>query len=241
MQSNWSIFLSRKWDTDKIRLKEGIAYFIDTDFPVQLLFFPEGTDLSPHNKEKGHRYSSENGLPKYDYVLPPRTKGFALCVKELRKSRVPPTLVNISVGYVGDMPQNESDISSGKWPTEIHFFAEQLPLSSLPSNEEGIGLWLQTCWEKKEKQLNLFYSKNRFVDASYLSDARVREVWGEMQKAILMWSLFLVYLCYQLATNSFYWIYFPIWTTIYLIFNHVTGGIDRIFLMRYKLFSKLKA
>lgn len=239
MQCAWFIFLSRKWTTDEKLLKEGISFFTDNKFPVQLLFFPEGTDLSPTNKDKGHRYAIKNGLPEYEYVLHPRVKGFITCVQELHKSRDVPTLVNISVGYVGAMPQNESDISAGKWPDEIHFFSEQKPLTTLPSDEQGLTQWLQQCWEEKEKQLKLFYSEKKF-SAPYLSNAEVKVSHGEMKKIIIMWVLFFVYLVYSLRTNWFYWYYFPIWTTVFLVLNHCTSGIDSIFLKRYRLFSRPK-
>ena len=236
LQANWNIFLSRSWDTDKQLLKDGIAHFTDSNYPCQLLFFPEGTDLSLSNKEKSHRYANKQGLQKYDYVLHPRTKGFALCVQELRKSKVAPNIVDISVGYIGDMPQNEKELASGEWPTEIHFFAEQFPLNTLPSDEQGLDQWLKRRWEQKERQLEKFYSTGKF-SAPYLSDTFVNEVRGEMTKVVIMWMLFLVYVTYNILTNWFYWYYYPIWTTIYLVLNHVVGGVDKVYLSRSRLFK----
>lgn len=239
MQTNLFIFLSRQWATDEKRLKQGISYFTDTGFPLQLLFFPEGTDLSPSNKEKNHLYASKTGLPRYEYVLHPRTKGFCVCVQELQKSLYPATLVNLSVGYLGNMPQNEKDIAAGKWPTEIHFHAEQEPMTSLPSDEQGITQWLQKCWEEKEKQLKHFYSKKSFP-AQYLSNSQADIVaQGEMKHIMLMWVMFFVYMSYSLATSSYYWFYFPIITTFYLVLNYATNGIQNVFIARSKLFSKL--
>lgn len=239
MQCIRFIFLSRNWSTDEKLLKEGISWFSETDFPIQLLFFPEGTDLSPANKEKGHKYAEKNNLPKYEYVLHPRTKGFWQCVEEMRKFKEPPTLVNISVGYVGPMPQNEQDIAAGVWPTEIHFLAKQEPLASLPSDEEGLAQWLKKSWLEKEKELKIFYSQKKF-SASYLSDARVKEGFQEMKKMILLWALFFLYIGYNSLTNSFYWYYFPIFTTFYMTLNYVSGGVDKIFLKRSSLFTKRK-
>lgn len=239
MQSIRYIFLSRAWNTDEKLMKEGIACFSETDLPVQLLLFPEGTDLSPSNKEKGHGYAVKNNLPKYEYVLHPRTKGFCLCVEEMRKFKTPPTLVNISVGYLGNMPQNERHIAAGVWPTEIHFHANQQPLSSLPSDEEGLSQWLKECWRKKENELKAFYSKKQFT-ATYLSDARVRESYGDMKKMMFLWTVFLLYIGYNCLTNSFYWYYFPIFTTFYMSLNYATGGVDKIFIWRSRLFKKRK-
>ena len=238
MQCLWYIFISRKWAVDEKLIKDGIEYYADTGLPVQLLVFPEGTDLSPSNKEKGHRFADKNGLQKYNYVLHPRTKGFCLCVQELQKFRgPPPTLVNISVGYLGEMPQNEKDLSAGRLPSEIHFFSEQEPLMSLPSDEQGLTKWVQELWQKKEKQLERFY-KNKKFSSPYVSDSFVRESYSEMKKVILLWTLFCAYMIYNFLTNSFYWYYFPIWTTVYLLMNHATKGIDSIFQKRHKLFAR---
>ena len=237
MQCLWYIFISRKWAVDEKLMKDGIEYYTDSGFPVQLLVFPEGTDLSPSNKEKGHCYASEHGLKKYDYVLHPRSKGFCLCAQEFRKFQdPPPTLVNISVGYLGEMPQNERDLSAGRWPSEIHFYAEQEPLMSLPSDEQGLTKWLQECWQEKEKQLESFY-KNRKFSSPYVSDNLVKESYGELKKVMVMWTLFGAYLIYNFMTNWFYWYYFPIWTTIYLLINH-TKGMDSIYQKRHKLFAR---
>ena len=237
MQSIRFIFLSRTWTTDEKLLKEGIGYFSEADLPIQILLFPEGTDLSPSNKEKGHGYAAKNNLPKYEYVLHPRTKGFCLCVQEMLKYKTPPTLVNISVGYLGGMPQNEHHIAAGVWPTEIHFHAKQQSLSSLPSDEEGLSQWLKGCWERKEEELKAFYSKKQFT-ATYLCDDRVRESFGEMKKMMFLWTVFLLYIGYNCLTNSFYWYYFPIFTTLYMSLKYVTGGVDRIFVWRSRLFKK---
>ncbi len=238
MQCMWYLFISRKWTVDEKLMKDGIAYYSDTELPVQLLVFPEGTDLSPSNKEKGHRYASEHGLQKYNYVLHPRTKGFCLCAQEFSKFKgPPPTLVNISVGYLGEMPQNERDLAAGRWPNEIHFCAEQEPLASLPTDEEGLAKWLQARWQVKEKQLENFY-KNKKFSSPYVGDALVKASHSELKKVMLTWTLFCLYIIYNFLTNSFYWYYFPIWTTIFLLMNHGTKGIDSILQRRYKLFAR---
>lgn len=235
MEAIQFIFISRNWSTDKKLLEEAISRFSETQFPVQLLLFPEGTDLSPSNKEKGRRYAEENDLQKYEYVLHPRTKGFCACVEALRKEyHEPLTLVNITVGYVGPMPQNERDIASGVWPTEIHFLANQEPLDALPCDEEGLVEWLKKCWDEKEKDLKAFYDRKSF-SASYLSNAKISESFGEMKKILLLWTLVFLYVGYNFATGSFYWYYFPVLTAFYTALTYIFGGIDKIFLIRSRV------
>ena len=46
-----------------------------------------GTDLSDSNKEKSKKYAKKSGLPEFEYVLQPRTKGFTFFVNTLRNGK----------------------------------------------------------------------------------------------------------------------------------------------------------
>ena len=145
MQACLFIFISRNWSRDKKTLSDNLAYYSSRGYPLQLLFFPEGTNLSKHTQLKSHKFAAENGLQKYDFVLHPRTTGFVHCLRELRKGVTPPNIVNVTVGYVGSIPENESDIVAGRWPREIHFCAETVPHSQIPSGEDELADWLNQC------------------------------------------------------------------------------------------------
>ena len=236
MQAAHFLFLSRQWDNDEQYIKDHLAYFTETDYPLQLLLFPEGTDLSPSNKVKSQKYAEQHNLPKFEYLLQPRTKGFALCVKELLKSPTPVTLVNLSVGYVGPMPQNERDIIGGNWPNEIHFLAERAPLASLPTDPQELEAWLLECWTKKESQLEHFY-ENKTFSAPYMSAFKMSKSDGEMRSVMAFWIVFLTYVFYSLCTSSFYWWYYPVWLTFYLLLNVLSSGTDDI-IVRHHIHSR---
>ena len=51
----------------------------------QILLFPEGTDLTKHTKWRSDLYAEKSKLPKYDFVLHPRTTGFTHIVQEMKK------------------------------------------------------------------------------------------------------------------------------------------------------------
>ena len=51
----------------------------------QILLFPEGTDLTKHTKWRSDLYAEKTKLPKYDFVLHPRTTGFTHIVQEMKK------------------------------------------------------------------------------------------------------------------------------------------------------------
>lgn len=46
MQAAAFIFIHRKWKDDKNHFEDMIDYFCDIREPLQLLIFPEGTDLT---------------------------------------------------------------------------------------------------------------------------------------------------------------------------------------------------
>ena len=52
---------------------------------LQILLFPEGTDLTPTTKARSDRFAEKNDLPKYNHVLHPRTTGFAFLVQKMRE------------------------------------------------------------------------------------------------------------------------------------------------------------
>lgn len=46
MQVACFIFIQRRWEQDKTHMENMLDYFCDIREPVQLLLFPEGTDLT---------------------------------------------------------------------------------------------------------------------------------------------------------------------------------------------------
>lgn len=234
MQAANFLFISRDWTKDQQYLTDSFSYFkaVYSDYPLALLLFPEGTDLSLSNKEKSQNYARKNELPVYEHVLHPRTKGFVHCVNEMRKFNVAPTIINMSVGYVGGMPQNERDLACGNWPSEIHFFSEQIPSADIPTQDAELEKWLIEIWKAKEEQLKEFYSKSRF-SASYMLPSGIAQSYGDMKFILCFWVAFFVWIGYSLATTSFYWWFFALWTVFYVVWNMTTDGMDSVAVRKY--------
>ena len=237
MQTAHFLFISRDWAKDQQYLSDNFTYFRSIGYPLQLLLFPEGTDLSESNKEKSQRFAKQKGLPQYDYVLHPRSKGFIHCINEMRKFEVAPKIINMSVGYVGAMPQNERDIAYGNWPTEIHFYSEQIPPTDLPSDEQDLEAWLNKTWSEKEEQLKEFYRNNRF-NATYMRLSEVVKAHSEMKWILGFWVVFFGWMGYSLVTSYFYWWYLPLWTVFFLLWNALSNGTDDMVLRKYVKRSK---
>ncbi|XP_057596966.1 lysocardiolipin acyltransferase 1 isoform X2 [Hippopotamus amphibius kiboko] len=86
MQAAAYIFIHRKWKDDKCHFEDMIDYFCDIHEPLQLLIFPEGTDLTENSTARSNEFAEKNGLQKYEYVLHPRTTGFTFVVDRLREA-----------------------------------------------------------------------------------------------------------------------------------------------------------
>ncbi len=100
MAANAFIFLDRNLESDCMRLSEAIDYYSDmqTTYQVwiqdnvdlstihiwQLLFFPEGTDKTDYTTMRSNEYARKNGLKPLQYLLHPRTAGFAHLVQKMR-------------------------------------------------------------------------------------------------------------------------------------------------------------
>jgi lysocardiolipin and lysophospholipid acyltransferase len=236
MQACQFIFLTRDWTKDKKVLSDNLGYITSRGYPIQLLFFPEGTDLSDSNRLKGHVFAKKNGLQPYDYVLHPRTKGFMHCLQELRKGTTPPNILNVTVGYVGTIPQNESDILAGLWPSEVHFCAETIPPSEIPSTEDEISDWLKQSWQEKEQVLKRFYQDKKFC-SPYLEEGSFSCIRCTLFSALVFWLALLV--------ASFYIFFTYKWVLLllslgYFAFANLGPGFDWLVLRLHQMTYQAK-
>ncbi|MGH0153362.1 UNVERIFIED_CONTAM: hypothetical protein FKN15_040959 [Acipenser sinensis] len=87
MQVASFIFIHRKWEDDQRHVEAMLEYFCAIREPLQLLIFPEGTDLTANTRARSDVFAEKNGLQKYKYVLHPRTTGFTFIVESLRKAK----------------------------------------------------------------------------------------------------------------------------------------------------------
>lgn len=228
MQAAHFLFLSRKWASDEKYLTESLAYF--RDYPVQLLLFPEGTDLSESNKLKSQQYAEKNGLPKYEYVLHTRTKGFVHCLHEMRRGGAAVPVIDVSVAYVGPIPQNERDMLGWNWPQEIHFHVKQAPPSELPEDEGGLEEWLKQRWDEKEQLLERFYADNKF-SGMYMSEEDINRPRLQMISLFIFWGLYFLLQFYLLYFYfSFVCCFYCLTSVFFIVVNCFTSGTDQIVL-----------
>ena len=89
MQMARFIYISRKWETDEVRIAKSVEYLgkHSTCQPYQLVLFPEGTDLNPKAQVKSRKFGEANNLKPLNYLLHPRTTGFTYLVQQMRERK----------------------------------------------------------------------------------------------------------------------------------------------------------
>ena len=63
------LFLSRDWARDQSSMGASLRAWARRKYPLELLLFPEGTDLSDSNKAKGHKFAREKVCAREERVL----------------------------------------------------------------------------------------------------------------------------------------------------------------------------
>uniref|UniRef100_A0A1A8H7P9 Lysocardiolipin acyltransferase 1 n=2 Tax=Nothobranchius korthausae TaxID=1143690 RepID=A0A1A8H7P9_9TELE len=233
MQVACFVFIQRRWEVDKKHLANMLDYFCDIREPLQLLLFPEGTDLTENTRAKSDVYAAQNNLPKVEYVLHPRTTGFTFIVERLRKGDNLDAVHDITVAYPKNIPQTEHHLIMGQFPREIHFHVRRYPVSSLPASSSELESWCQERWAEKEVRLRDFYSSQpRGFDRDGV--ALVPPCKSELRVALikaaslLYWSSFVAFCFTGLWLWAPFRLYALVMIGVYTALHKLFGGLELV-------------
>ncbi|XP_068082622.1 lysocardiolipin acyltransferase 1-like [Anabrus simplex] len=162
MQLTCFMFIHRRWERDKDLLATTLDYFRDIHHTMQILLFPEGTDLTEGSQQRSHQFAATHGLERYNFVLHPKTTGFVFLAQRMRQNGQLDAVYDITVGYPYHVPQQETDLLRGRFPQEVHFKIKRFPSSSLPTEDAELKSWLASIWREKEQTLHDFYACGHF-------------------------------------------------------------------------------
>ena len=231
MQSSMYLFLKRRWEQDKEYLKAVFNYFLDNEYPLQLLIFPEGTNYCEEGKAKSDSYARKNNLPLYEYVLHPRVRGFNFIIQRLRDKTLK-AVHDVTIGYKNGFCYGELDLFSGKFPGEIHVYITRYEIEALPRDSDSIDNWCIKRWSEKEERLERFYKEGEFSEHNSISEIDCIETEiiarRKMQAAVFFWMVFLVCVGYGLC-QYFLMRWFGILIIVfYFVVLFQYGGIDML-------------
>jgi len=221
MQTLGFLFLQRDWAKDEPHMIGMLDTYAAGD-PTQLLIFPEGTDLSESNLKKSHEHAEKFGLPKYQHVLHPRTKGFALCHRHLKDSIK--AVYDVTLGFPDSVPQNEKVILEATWPKEVHVHVRRVPIAEVPSDIEA---WVAQRFKDKEARLIQFEHDKAFRDTETSCSGAGYGAAPGLHVALAVWAL----VCW--AFFNLLWSYGWVWrlcgfTTVMQVVLTVLGGADKL-------------
>ncbi|KAH3854327.1 hypothetical protein DPMN_096864 [Dreissena polymorpha] len=226
MQIAGYIFLDRKWEEDQENITKCLKVFQEVKCRPQILLFPEGTDLTTHTKARSDAYAEKNSLPKYTYLLHPRTTGFTHFVQEMKKGGILDKVMDITIAYPRGIPQNEMDIIRGNFAKEIHFLIQTFPNSEIPSGKDQLNQWCCERWRIKETVLNNFYEKKSFSSEEpelITNESLVRALF---MYAWVTWSLLQLSFAYFLWVYPALWVYVVLCTIFYVSVSKFTKGFN---------------
>lgn len=164
MQCFAYLFLSRSWATDEPYIRQMVDRLKWLESSTVLQIYPEGTDLSPSSIEKSQAFAEARDLPKFHYVLNPRTTGLVAIKEMFGEGRIE-SVVNVTLGYTYGKGKRPAELSllTEDAPSKIHFLVQEHPMGgdsawSVPCESEAFANWIHQQFALKEQLLSRFYN-----------------------------------------------------------------------------------
>jgi 1-acyl-sn-glycerol-3-phosphate acyltransferase len=171
------LFLERNWEKDQKHMecivqhwaKAGTRVGAPTDdqpaaaAPVQLLLFPEGTDLRPVSFDQSAAFVAKSAaagmqLIPFEHLLQPRVTGFVHLVKLLRSTGSVKAVYDLTLAST-PVPVTIENLARGVAPEHFHVHLRRFDLAALPKDDAALAQWLLQRWTEKEKLLQGFYAQ----------------------------------------------------------------------------------
>jgi 1-acyl-sn-glycerol-3-phosphate acyltransferase len=159
------LFVKRNWDSDQGLIRKVFRKFNEDHIPIWLVSFSEGTRFTPAKRARSWAYARENGLPSFEHLLLPRTKGFAASVIGLRQHVT--AVYDITIAYEKGIP-NLWQFTCG-WVDRISMHVKRYPIADLPSDPEALSRWLRERFEEKDRLLGEFFATGSFSARSAIA------------------------------------------------------------------------
>jgi hypothetical protein len=101
------------------------------------------------------------------------------------------SILDITVGYPINIPQNELNIIKGDFPKEVHFHVKRHKSLDIPNHKGSIETWCQKVWKEKEEKLKKFYEEKKFdCTDSKIKVVDEREIQSLFKFANIFWTIY---------------------------------------------------
>ena len=169
MQLFGFIFMARNWEKDRPALEHRLKQLEkDAEWPMWLLIYPEGTNLSPTTIEKARAYAKRTNAPELQRCLLPKATGLRYCVENLKQTVdciYDCTIAYEPIGttiFAAQKYTLRSMFFEGKPPKKVHMHWRRFLIKDIPSEPKEFEQWLYARFVEKDKMLLNFYANGDF-------------------------------------------------------------------------------
>jgi 1-acyl-sn-glycerol-3-phosphate acyltransferase len=152
------LFVKRNWTDDHEHIQRIFDKILNSQIPLWLMIFAEGTRVSPSKIVSSQEYAKKHGFTPLKHVLIPRTKGFVATVLTLH--RHVQAVYDVTIGYIEGVPTLWQWIKGYVQKVNVH--VRRFPIDDLPLESEAISTWLVKLYEDKDVLLDTYYRNGVF-------------------------------------------------------------------------------
>ncbi|KAG1437441.1 hypothetical protein G6F56_013104 [Rhizopus delemar] len=148
------IFVRRNWTQDQDKIISSFDKIKRLGSPAWIINYVEGSRLTPKKLSEAQAFSKERNYPVLNNLLLPRVKGFASCVRQLRKTHVQ-YVYDLTLAYRQKAPSILRVHTRSLTPEyEFHVHVQRYAIQDLPLDETEMGHWLRYLWLEKDRRLS---------------------------------------------------------------------------------------
>ncbi|PVD23299.1 hypothetical protein C0Q70_16565 [Pomacea canaliculata] len=161
------LYIKRAGKFQENKAQKQLQNMVKANMPMWMVVFPEGTRFNPDLKnviKSSQEFARQQGVKELDHVLYPRAKATQVCLQELRSYVT--CVYDITFGYNKTWDPNTGnrltapgmpDFLSG-CTSKVHVHISKISVKDIPSDEQGIKMWLYQRFQMKDELLKHFYS-----------------------------------------------------------------------------------
>ncbi|XP_045158698.2 1-acyl-sn-glycerol-3-phosphate acyltransferase epsilon-like [Mercenaria mercenaria] len=209
------IYVKKSGKFNQEKAAKQLAQLKNSDIPVWLVIFPEGTRMNPELPdviERSRQTAIEQGIEPFKHVLVPKVKGLQLAVDKLQHHV--DAIYDVTIAY-GDSVQPETGcriaapgmiefLSLNNPALHIHF--NKVPIQDVPKEEADLKQWLLNRFRQKDRLMSHFYSKQPDKKGTFPGHSVTLKIPASTTvPSFLFYSACLVFLLSRPEGRTFYW------------------------------------
>ncbi|XP_032829263.2 1-acyl-sn-glycerol-3-phosphate acyltransferase delta [Petromyzon marinus] len=153
------VFCKRSWAEDSVTVARDLQRLRDYPENFWLLLHCEGTRFTPEKHAISMEVAERKGLPKLKHHLLPRTRGFALCVQNLRGTV--PAIYDCTLNFRGHTKPSLLGVVYGR-TYKADMCVRRIPMEDIPEDEKECGDWLNKLYKEKDDLQEEYEQSGKF-------------------------------------------------------------------------------